>query len=213
MRFFITGINRGIGAALKAAAEAAGHKVFGSTRTGEGGDVALELIDPDAVANQLADFQEPIDVLINNAGIIGPQHQSTLNMDFAGFADTLAINTLGPLAVSQALLPNLRAGQNPRIVTISSQMSRMGYRKSDRIAYRASKSAVNKVMQGLATDLEPDGIPVIVINPGWVRTDMGGMAADEDPRDVADGVVKISETLTMADTGCLFHFSGEKQDF
>lgn len=213
MRFFITGVNRGIGAALKEVALEKGHVVFGTTRSGVGADLALELSDPAAISEQLAAFTEPVDILINNAGIIGPARQSTLDMDYAGFAETLAVNTLAPLAVAQALLPNLRAGNRAKILTISSQMALMGYRKSDRIAYRASKSAVNKVMQGLATDLESKGIPVITVNPGWVRTDMGTMAADEDPIAVAQGIINIAETLTISDTGCFFRFSGEKQAF
>jgi NAD(P)-dependent dehydrogenase (short-subunit alcohol dehydrogenase family) len=63
----------------------------------------------------------PIDILINNAGIIGPERQSTLDMDFDGFAKTLAVNTLAPLAVAQAFLPHLKKSANPRILTISSQ--------------------------------------------------------------------------------------------
>jgi NAD(P)-dependent dehydrogenase (short-subunit alcohol dehydrogenase family) len=64
----------------------------------------------------------PIDILINNAGIIGPERQSTLDMDFDGFAKTLAVNTLAPLAVSQAFLPHLKRSSSPRILTVSSWM-------------------------------------------------------------------------------------------
>lgn len=213
LRFFITGINRGLGAAFKQVALEQGHTVFGSTRTGLDGDIALELGDPAAIPGQLKGFNEPIDILINNAGIIGPTRQSPLDMDYAGFAETLSVNTLAPLAVAQALLPNLRAASARKILTISSQMALMGQRQSDRIAYRASKSAVNKVMQGLATDLEGEGIAVILINPGWVRTDMGTKKADEDPLDVARGVIQLAETVSLSDTGCFFRFTGEKQDF
>lgn len=82
--------------------------------------------------------------------------------------------------------------------------------KSNQIAYRASKAAVNKVMQGLAVELEPEGIPVVVINPGWVRTDMGGAGADEDPNDVAQGILAIMERLTIEDTGKFLRFTGEE---
>lgn len=155
----------------------------------------------------------PLDILVNNAGVIGPDRQSTLDMDFAGFRQTLTVNTLAPLAVAQACLPALRAQQGSRIVSVSSQMSWMGYAKSDRIAYRASKAALNKVMQGLATDLEPEGIAVALVDPGWVRTDMGGPDAEEDVIAVAEGILTIAERLSVADTGKFFRFTGEERAF
>lgn len=211
-RILITGANRGIGAALAGAALDLGHDVLATTRDGRNGTIALELADPARIAAQLADLG-PIDILINNAGIIGPARQSPLDMDFAGFTDTLNVNTLAPLAVTQAVLPGLRESSEPKILTVSSQMSWMGYRKADRIAYRASKAAVNKVMQGLATLLEPEGIPVALVDPGWVRTDMGGPEATEDPDNVARGILGIAGRLTLKDTGKFFRFTGEEREF
>lgn len=156
---------------------------------------------------------DSLDLVINNAGIIGPDRQDPLEMDFDGFHETLAINTLGPLAVSQAFLPYLLKGRPGTILTISSQMSWMGYRKADRIAYRASKAAVNKVMQGLATELETDGVPVALIDPGWVRTDMGGPDADHCPADVANGILTIAETMDLSGTGKFFKWTGEEREF
>jgi NAD(P)-dependent dehydrogenase (short-subunit alcohol dehydrogenase family) len=211
-RVLITGSNRGIGAALFAAAQASGHEPIGTTRDGRDGTVALSLDELETIADQLSNLG-PVDILINNAGVITPERQSPLDMDFTGFAHTLTVNSIAPLAVAQAVLPRLRAIAAPKILTISSQMAWMGYRKSDRIAYRASKAAVNKVMQGLATALEPDGIPVALIDPGWVRTDMGGAEADEDPDVVAKGILAIADRLSLADTGKFFRFSGEEREF
>ena len=211
-RFLITGVNRGIGAALHAQAVALGHQVIGTTRDGRGGTVPLVLDTPETIAEQLSGVG-PLDILINNAGVISPDRQSPLDMDFAGFAHTLTINSIAPLAVAQAVLPQLRESAAPKILTMSSQMAWMGYRKADRIAYRASKAAVNKVMQGLATALEPEGISVALVDPGWVRTDMGGADADEDPHDVASGVLSIARDLTPEDTGKFFRFTGEEREF
>ncbi|MEM9435764.1 MAG: SDR family NAD(P)-dependent oxidoreductase [Pseudomonadota bacterium] len=212
MHTLITGANRGIGAALMEAARAEGFTPIGTTRTGESGTVPLELSSPEDIAAQLEGIG-PVDILINNAGVIGPVRQSPLDMDFAGFTEALAVNTLAPLAVAQAVLPRLRESAAPRILTVSSQMAWMGYRKADRIAYRASKAAVNKVMQGLATAIEPEGIPVALVDPGWVRTDMGGSEADEDPAVVARGILAIARRLTMKNTGRFFRFSGEEREF
>ncbi|MBN2760261.1 MAG: SDR family NAD(P)-dependent oxidoreductase [Rhodobacteraceae bacterium] len=185
---------------------------MGTTRKGRGGTIALLLDDPATIATQLADIG-PVDILINNAGVITPKRQSPLDMDFAGFSHALTINTIAPLAVAQAVLPQLRNSAAPKILTISSQMAWMGYRKADRIAYRASKAAINKVMQGLATALEPEGIPVALIDPGRVRTDMGGPEAEEDPAEVANGILAIAERLTLQDTGKFFRFTGEERAF
>ncbi len=220
----ITGINRGIGQELARAALGKGWTVYGSVRTEQQADdtakvlpglkpLVFDVTDREAVSNAASSLKALLDIVINNAGIIGPDRQSPLDMDFDGFAQTFAVNTLAPLAVSQAFLPYLRQSNGGRIVTISSQMAWMGYAKSDRIAYRASKSAVNKVMQGLATDLEPEGIAVCLIDPGWVKTDMGGADADNNPLDVAEGILSLAETLTVSHTGKFFKWTGEERPF
>lgn len=212
MQFLITGANRGIGAALMRAALARGHGAIGTSRTGDAGMIPLDLTDPDTIADQLTDVPQ-FDVLINNAGTYGPDWPDAPAMDYAAFAETLAVNTIAPLAVAQALLPHLRQSTTPRILTISSQMAFMGYRNASKLAYRASKVAVNKVMQGLSQVLEPENIPVVLIDPGWVRTDMGGPDADEDPDTVADGIIQVAERLTMADTGKFLRFNGVERPY
>ncbi|RNF34423.1 SDR family NAD(P)-dependent oxidoreductase [Paracoccus methylarcula] len=212
----ITGAGRGIGLALTRAALARDWQVTATVRQGAAvpgvRTVHLDVTDRGAVAGMARELG-PLDILINNAGIIGPARQDPLDMDFEGFAETLAVNTLAPLAVTQALLPNLRAATAARVLSISSQMAWMGYRKADRIAYRASKAALNKVMQGLATSLEPQGIAVALVDPGWVRTDMGGAEADLAVDDVADGVLDLADGLTMAGTGRFFRYDGTERAF
>jgi NAD(P)-dependent dehydrogenase (short-subunit alcohol dehydrogenase family) len=215
MHLLITGVGRGIGRALAEGALARGWDVTGTVRKAgqapEGvREVLLDMRDLSSVGAFEAEPRK-VDVLINNAGVIGPARQSTLEMDFPGFAETLMINTLAPLAVAQAVLPRMQAGG--RILTLSSQMAWMGYAKSDRIAYRASKAAVNKVMQGLATDLRPREIAVVLVDPGWVRTDMGGPEAEVTPEDVAQGILTLAESLDMARTGCFLRWSGEERAF
>lgn len=221
----ITACNRGIGLELARAALQTGWTVYGSVRseaqaaeTGKllsGAFVPLvfDVTDHASVRAAAQALDTGLDLLINNAGIIGPARQTPLDMDFDGFSETLSVNTLAPLAVSQAFLPHLKNSGAGRILTVSSQMSWMGYRKPDTLAYRASKAAVNKVMQGLATELEASGIPVALIDPGWVRTDMGGPHADNDPVDVARGILDIAARLELADTGKFFKWSGEERPF
>lgn len=225
--YLITGIGRGIGQELARVLLARGDRVIGTVRDdstvprdwdtySEKGRlklVKLDVLNRDSIAEAARAIDEPIDVLINNAGVIGPKRQSTLDMDFEGFLDTLKINTLGPLRVTQAFLPQLRRSKGARIVTISSRMGSLAHAKSDRIAYRASKAAVNKVMQGLATDLAPEGIVAISVHPGWVRTEMGGAGADISVGESAAGIIALIDRLSAADTGLFFDWQGERLPF
>lgn len=217
---FVTGCGRGIGFELARQAIGLGWQVAGSVRSNEAAErlrdrlpglsevVVFDVTDGNAVIRAAQSCNDPIDILINNAGVIGPERQSTLDMDYDGFAETLAVNTIAPLRIANAFLPRLRRSAAARILTISSAMGRMSYAKSDRIAYRASKAAVNKVMQGLATDLEPEGIAVRMVHPGWVRTDMGGAAADIPPEESAAGILRIAGSTTIADTGTFVNWDG-----
>ncbi len=221
---FITGIARGIGQELASKALDLGWQVAGSVRTSQ--DLVhitkllpgvrilqFDVIDHPAIEKAALSYNQPIDILINNAGVIGPDRQSTLEMDFDGFARTLAINTIAPLKISQAFLPQLKQGNNPRLVTISSSMGRMQYTNSDRIAYRASKSAANKIVQAMATDFKAFGICVVAIDPGWVRTQMGGGDADISVEESAEGILKVAEGLTIADSSQFIEWNGSRHSF
>ena len=214
----ITGAGRGIGLALAKEALARGWRVIGSVRGeaeareleralgGRSKGLVFDVTDPAAVARAAAALDEPIDILINNAGVIGPDRQSALDMDFEGLRQTLEVNTLAPLRVSQAFLPHMKRSKNPRVLTISSSMGSLSYAKSDHLAYRISKAAVNKAMQGLATDLRRQNVAVAVLHPGWVRTDMGGAGADISPEVSAKGILNVGEGLTLANTGRFLNY-------
>lgn len=200
---------------------ARGWNVIGSVRRQADADLLRDLAgehftalvfdvrDGDAIEAAAASVDGPVDILLNCSGIIGPHRQSVLDMDFDGFADTLAINTIGPLRVTHAFLPQLKRSERPRIVTLSSWMGSMSHAHTDRIAYRASKAAVNKIMQALAADLRPLGIAVAAAHPGWVRTDMGGQHADISPEESAGGVLELCEKLDIATTGHFWNWNGE----
>ncbi|MBG0812144.1 SDR family oxidoreductase [Methylosinus sp. H3A] len=211
----ITGANRGIGLELARLYAAEGADLILGVRNPEsagpapGKKLRLDVSDDGSVTR----FAEAlggagVDLLVNNAGVIGPERQSSEDMDFSGFLETLNVNTLGPLRVTQALSGNLRRAQSAKVAIISSQMGSLGYAKSDHIAYRASKAAVNKVAQCLATDLAADGIAVASLHPGWVRTDMGGPMADLDPKESARGLKNVLDGLTLVETGRFWNFDG-----
>ncbi len=219
---FITGAGRGIGLELARVYAASGYHVIASVRniaeTKSALDFAelieLEVTDPVSVAAlHQAMEHKTIDVLINNAGIIGPDAQSTTDMDFVGFMKTLEVNTVAPLRIVQALLPALKRGATPKLATISSMMGSLNYASSDRVAYRASKAAANKVIQCLATDFKPLGIAVASLHPGWVRTDMGGASADIDVKISAAGIKSVMDRLSLNTTGRFWNYDGSKLDW
>jgi NAD(P)-dependent dehydrogenase (short-subunit alcohol dehydrogenase family) len=213
-RILVTGANRGIGLALVETYAARGDHVIATARdpstvealaavVGQYPDLvevhALEVTDPTSIAALAARLDDrALDVLINNAGTIGPTRQSSLDMDWNGWLDAFRVNALAPLAVSQALLPALRRGEQPKIMTVSTAMASMAAsRASDRVAYRSSKAALNKAMQCLAIDLRDEGIAVAVCHPGWVKTDMGGTNADITPEMSATGITRLVDQMSI----------------
>jgi len=215
-RIVITGANRGIGLELARQYAAEGHEVIRAMRGADRADppfgttLSLDVTDDISVETFAAGLEGlPIDLLIANAGVIGPETQSSTEMDFAGFATTLDANVLGPLRVIQALLPNLRKAQGAKIAVISSRMGSMAEAASGSVAYRASKAAVNKVVQCLAADLAGEGIAVASLHPGWVRTDMGGSGADISVTDSAAGIRSVLAGLSVETTGRFTAYDGE----
>jgi NAD(P)-dependent dehydrogenase (short-subunit alcohol dehydrogenase family) len=220
----ITGANRGIGLALVKAYAGRRDKVIAAIRaTSDRTDLDLvaqaspkwvEVIEMDVSdAAQIGRARrrleaEPIDVLINNAGIGGPDRQSATDMDFEGLEEAFRINTLAPLRVANAFLPNVKAARG-KIITLSSQMGATGA-SSDNLAYRVSKQAVNRLMRGLATELKPQGVPVLIVHPGWVKTDMGGDGAQLTPDQSAAQLLKLIDKLDLASTGRFLAWNGKE---
>jgi NAD(P)-dependent dehydrogenase (short-subunit alcohol dehydrogenase family) len=215
----VTGANRGLGLEFVRQYAAEGWRVLAACRDPKGaaalrkikGDVAIYRLDvtkPKEIA-ALARALEgaPIDVLINNAGIGGPDRQSATDMDYDGLAETLAVNSIAPLRIANAFLPNVKAAKG-KIVTLSSQMGSAQSPASDSLAYRVSKAAVNKLMRGLASELKAQGIPVLTVHPGWVKTEMGGDAAQLTPEESAAGLLKLIDKLDIASTGRFLAWNG-----
>ena len=170
----------------------------------------LEVTDGDSVQALARSLQDQvIDVLINNAGIQGGP-QGAKDMDYDSWSETFAVNTMSPLRVTMALMPNLRMSSRPRVITLSSQMGSLQRKSSGFYAYRSSKAAVNKVMQALAQELQADGVIVCPVHPGWVQTDMGGAQATLTPQESVAGLVRLIEGLTMAYSGRFFQWNGEE---
>jgi NAD(P)-dependent dehydrogenase (short-subunit alcohol dehydrogenase family) len=220
----ISGANRGIGLHLARHFLKSGWQVIATCRkpdkavdlTALAGPqlriLPLDVTDARSVLAVVAALDgQPVDVLINNAGIMGPGQQGVRSTDCEGFLQTLAVNAVAPLRVSAALLPNLKATRRPRIVTISSQMGAFGLDMGPgHIAYSSSKSAVSKVMQLMAKELADEGVIVCPVHPGWVKTDMGGPNAQVDPADCAAGLFTLIDGLQLQHSGRFWTWQGQE---
>ena len=100
-------------------------------------------------------------------------------MDYASWADVLDVNTMGPMRVTEAFVDHVGRSERKIIVTITSGMGSLADNSSGGwIAYRSSKAGVNMVMRTVALDLKSRGVICVLLNPGWVKTDMGGPNAN-----------------------------------
>lgn len=151
-----------------------------------------------------------VDVLINNAGIMGPDRHGIEGMDYDAWSSVLSVNVLGPFHVTTALLPSLRRSESPRVITLSSIMGCLHRKSSGHYAYRSSKAAMNKVMQLLANDLAHERIVVCPVNPGWVKTDMGGDDAPLTVGECAEGLIALIDGLTLDHSGRFWQWDGSE---
>ncbi len=219
----ITGANRGIGLALVRHYAADGWSVIATCRAPEAAaalaplhdDIqieALDVADPTAVARLAAQLQgQPIDLLINNAGVYGPSRVSYDHVDEEVWIDVLRINAMAPLRLSAALIDNVASSEGRTIVAITSLMGSIGDNSSGgAYIYRSSKAALNAVMRSLAIDLRPRGITVAVLHPGWVRTDMGGANAPLDVETSVKGLRRVIAGLKPQDSGRFFNYDGRE---
>ncbi len=204
MKVLVTGTNRGIGQELVRQLAARGDEVVAITRAdcdvGDPASIAALAKRLDGVA---------LDIVINNAGVWGGEHQSATNFDPVEAMATYQINALGPLLVSLALVPNLRRGTAKKLLHVTSGMGSIGDNTSGgAYAYRMAKAALNMASRSLANDLRSDGIASAVINPGWVQTDMGGNRAPTPVTDSVAGILRALDALTIATTGTFLDWKG-----
>jgi NAD(P)-dependent dehydrogenase (short-subunit alcohol dehydrogenase family) len=209
----VTGCNRGIGLQLVTQLQARGDNVIGLCRTStpELNALGIRVIDginvsdsPSVQALKAAIGDEPLDILINNAGIL--LRDKFGEIDYDTMLQQYEVNTLGPLRVTEALADNLREGSKVAIVT-----SRVGSIDDNgsggNWGYRASKTAVNMIGINLMHELKPRGIAVALLHPGLVATDMTGQHGIS-AADSARGLIERLNELNLDNTGGFWHAEG-----
>jgi len=151
-----------------------------------------------------------LDLLINNAGV-NPRGERLGDLEAETLLHTFHVNAVGPMMVTQQFLDLLRAGERSKIVNISSQMGSLIQKKSGgSYSYCTSKAALNMLTRALAFDLRSEGIIVVAMHPGWVRTDMGGSHAPLSPAKSVSGMLRVIDRLRPADTGRFLTWRGRK---
>lgn len=221
----VTGANRGIGLGLARHYLARGDTVYALCRSPEtsaaltelaaahGDRLRLQSVDiaSDAVVEAAAaQITDPLDLLINNAGIFGNKDQTLTGLDTGSWLEVFNVNAIGPFRVSRALLPNLkvRAG---KIAVISSHVASSTWAMAGFYAYGSSKAAANRIVRGLAMDLRPYGIAVACVHPGHVQTEMAAPGAQLTAGDSAAGICEVMEKLTLEQSGSFLRWNGESQ--
>jgi NAD(P)-dependent dehydrogenase (short-subunit alcohol dehydrogenase family) len=222
----VTGANRGLGLEFARQYATEGWQVFAACRAPDdakelqrlaaesGGQIrvlALDVTDTASVRAAAAGLKGvAIDLLLNNAGVMGPRNERIGGLDYAAWARVLDANTLGPMRVVEAFVEHVARSHQKRIVTITSGMGSVADNTSGgAYAYRSSKAAVNIVMKSLAIDLASRGITCVVMNPGWVRTDMGGSGGKLSPAESIKALRSVIASLEPKDSGKFLNWDGK----
>lgn len=223
----ITGANRGLGLELAKQFSADGYTVIGTARAPESAAdlkntgamiVKLDVTSEKDIAAMAKTLEgKKIDILINNAGYFGPKLM-TENPDNIEkltreeMTRCFNVNTLGPLFVTQALLPNLRLSQTPKVINMSTSSSILSAGSPGNVyGYRVSKTALNMVTRTMAGDKGMKGFLVISLAPGHNKTDMGTQRAHLDPAQTMKKVKSLIESLTAEQHGGFWFYDGSRR--
>lgn len=229
----VTGANKGIGLAITQQLAARGYIVYLASRDGPRGSQAktsikglgmeirtirLDVTDANSIASATAQLKEEVgslDVLINNAGIAG-SHLSPSQCSAQDLRDVYETNVIGPVSVTQALLPLLRAGSRRTIVNVSSELGSLAlhcypdfaYAAVNLMAYCSSKTALNSFTVLLAKELQGEDFKVNAVNPGFTATDLNGFTGKRTVDQAAQIVVKYATLDDSGPTGGFFTDGG-----
>lgn len=223
--YLITGANRGIGLELTRQVLSQGHQVLATCRDPDKADELNALDSQGALQIVRCDIGKPedinslvdslggkaIDVLINNAGIYGPRDAVLGNLSREPWVEVMEIDLIAPMMLTQALLPNIQAGDAKRVAFLSSKMGSIADNSSGgSYMYRTAKAALNQAIKSLAMDLQEQNIVALSLHPGWVRTAMGGPNGLIDTETSASGLLSVIHNATEKDSGAFIAYDGKR---
>ncbi|RMD78051.1 MAG: SDR family oxidoreductase [Gammaproteobacteria bacterium] len=221
----ITGSNRGLGLEWARQYAAAGWRVHATCRRPQeakalqalarsGAAVQLHRLDvtrPEEIAAVAQAVREPLDVLVLNAGVYlereRPCHLGALR--YEDWLESFRVNCLGAVRVLEALVERLAASRRRLAVAIGTHMASLtDLSAPGSYYYRSSKAALHAAMRGLAHELRPRGVGVLLLHPGWVRTRMGGPQAPLEPAESVAGMRRLVDAFTLEQSGRFFRYDG-----
>lgn len=225
MKLLITGTSRGIGLEMVRYGLERGWRIFACCRHPQHAESLLNLagLAPQQISVHIADMKElatlqalayelrneSIDILVNNAGVYGPDKNRFGEVDVAGWHEAFQVNCISPLKLSELMIGSIQSGRGKTIACISSKMGSMEDNTSGgSYIYRASKAALNAVVKSMSVDLRGQGIKVVALNPGWVKTDMGGPNAEISTRERVSRMFDVLLTLSESDSGRFIDIDG-----
>ena len=216
----ITGASRGLGLEFARQFYSEECRVIATCRNPKNanelnaiGDIdihSLDVTDDKSVAN-LADKLrgENIDILINNAGVIG-QREGFGRLDYDIWAETMDINVFGPMRVAEAFRDNVMNSEKKQMIFITSRMGSITEAVPNAYVYRSSKAALNMAVKCLSAELAEQGLIAVLFHPGHVQTDMGGQAAPVMPHTSIEGMKNQIVALTRDDNGRFLSYDGHQ---
>ncbi len=226
-RVLVTGANRGLGLAWVRHLAARGDEVFATCRRPEAAAalqalaeqeekvhlLPMDVADEESIRTACAQIRRQgavLDTVINNAGVLY-EHETVDTLRPEHLLHACRVNAVGPMLVARAALPLLRPAPRPVIFNVSTMLASLTLKTfSGYYSYSASKAALNMLTRTLAAELRPQGIIVVAVHPGWVRTDMGGPQAPLSPQASVEGMSALLERLTMAHSGRFWTWEGKE---
>jgi NAD(P)-dependent dehydrogenase (short-subunit alcohol dehydrogenase family) len=224
----ITGANKGIGKETARQLCQQGFAVFMAARDMHKGREAseelcaegheaiflhLDVTDPVSIKNAVGTFSQKadhLDVLINNAAVLEDHGEDITKLNTEMLERTMKTNVIGPILVSQDFLPYLkRAQQGARIINVSSGAGALNDMETYAPSYSISKTALNAITRQFAGALRTENIAVNSVDPGWVRTDMGGAGASRPVGKGAETIVWLATQAPLSETGKFWHDQNE----
>jgi len=208
----ITGANRGIGLEFTRQYSADGWDVIATARQSsdelDARGVRVEKLDlSDAEAVTEFKIDRPLDLFISNAGTSHPKNPES-GEDARDWQGMMMVNSIGPYMLARALLPRMADGG--KMIAISSGMGSIGENGGGWVPYRTSKAALNMAWSSLALEARPRGIACILFSPGWVKTRMGGAAAEITPEESVTAMRELIDRLTIDDSGRFLRRDGSE---
>ena len=230
--YLVTGANRGLGLEFTKQILQEGHNVYATCRNTNDIDdlneysgkykdsliiLKLDINDHDSILKLNKKLKNvSIDVMINNAGIIGPlpyfentfkQHYGTIDYDV--WADVFKTNLFGPVKMAETFLDQIEKGQDKKMVFISSVVGSIADDHQKAFAYATSKTALNKSVALMADILKEREVKVLAMCPGYVKTRMNGGGANLEPEESIKGMLKQIEKLDLESSGSFVRYNGE----